>query len=73
MRKTVLYFGVIITLVAIRAAAWEKDLHYGLTKWLAYEAGFSLDDAETVAKGAPHYGRGETLSGSRSRVALRVY
>src|SRR5208282_1208697 len=52
MRKTVLYFGVIITLVAIRAAAWEKDLHYGLTKWLAYEAGFSLDDAETVAKGA---------------------
>jgi hypothetical protein len=52
MRKTVLYSGIIFTLVAIRAAAWEKDLHYGLTKWLAYQAGFSLDDAETIAKGA---------------------
>src|SRR5262245_16622255 len=31
--------------------AWEMDLHYGLTKWLAFYAGFSLDDAEVVARG----------------------
>jgi hypothetical protein len=31
---------------------WESDTHYGLTKWLAVKAGFSLDDAEIVAAGA---------------------
>ncbi len=31
------------------AAAWEADMHYGLVKWLAYRAGFSLQDAEIVA------------------------
>ena len=31
--------------------AWEMDLHYGLTKWLAFYAGFSLGDAEIIARG----------------------
>ena len=31
--------------------AWEMDLHYGLTKWLAFYAGFSLDDAEIITRG----------------------
>lgn len=30
---------------------WEADLHYGLTKWLAVKAGFSLDHAELIAAG----------------------
>ena len=30
---------------------WEADLHYGLTKWLAVNAGFSLDHAELIAAG----------------------
>lgn len=34
------------------ASAWEPDVHYGLTKWLAFEAGFSLEDAEAIAAGA---------------------
>ena len=33
------------------AAGWETDLHYGLTKWLAFQAGFSLQDAEVIARG----------------------
>ena len=31
------------------AYAWEADVHYGLVKWLAVHAGFSVDDAEIVA------------------------
>jgi len=31
---------------------WEADTHYGLTKWLAVKAGFSLEDAEIIAAGA---------------------
>jgi hypothetical protein len=28
---------------------WEPDVHYGLTKWLAVKAGFTLSDAELLA------------------------
>lgn len=31
------------------AYSWEADVHYGLVKWLAVHAGFSVDDAEIVA------------------------
>ncbi|MGQ0812262.1 MAG: hypothetical protein ACT4OO_13710 [Nitrospiraceae bacterium] len=31
--------------------AWESDVHYGLTKWLALQAGFAEQEAEAVAKG----------------------
>jgi hypothetical protein len=33
----------------LSAFAWEKDVHYGLTKWLALSAGFSDPDAERIA------------------------
>jgi hypothetical protein len=32
------------------AYAWEDDVHYGLTKWLAIKAGFSPADADEIAK-----------------------
>jgi hypothetical protein len=32
--------------------AWEADVHYGLIKWLAFQAGFSLTDAEIIAAGS---------------------
>lgn len=32
--------------------AWEADVHYGLVKWLAFQAGFSLTDAEIIAAGS---------------------
>lgn len=35
-----------------RAWAWEADVHYGLVKWLAFQAGFSLTDAEIIAAGS---------------------
>jgi hypothetical protein len=31
--------------------AWESDVHFGLTKWLAIQAGFTAPDAETIAAG----------------------
>ncbi len=35
-----------------RAWAWEADVHYGLVKWLAFQAGFSLTGAENIAAGS---------------------
>jgi hypothetical protein len=43
--------AVVITLVlALGAEAWESDVHYGLTYWLALQAGFTDDAARTVAE-----------------------
>jgi len=33
------------------AFAWEADVHFGLTKWLALQVGFSKDLAERIAYG----------------------
>jgi len=33
------------------ASAWEADVHFGLTKWLAIQAGFDRSEAETIAYG----------------------
>ena len=33
------------------AYAWEVDVHYGLTRWLAIQAGYTNDQAEQVAQG----------------------
>jgi hypothetical protein len=53
MKKRLACYGVLLMIfVAIRCVAWEKDLHYGLTKWLAFKAGFTLADSETIAEGA---------------------
>ena len=34
-----------------RAVAWEADVHYGLTYWLARKAGFSPEEAQFIAAG----------------------
>jgi hypothetical protein len=46
-------FSVVFFLACLSGSllAWEQDLHYGLTKWLAFQAGFSLQDAEIIARG----------------------
>jgi hypothetical protein len=36
-------------LVPGAACAWESDMHYGLTKWLALQAGYHEAAAETIA------------------------
>ena len=38
-------------LVPCGAAGWEVDVHYGLTKWLAVQAGFTREQAELIANG----------------------
>jgi hypothetical protein len=40
------------------AHAWEVDVHYMLTFWLATEAGFSRRDADDIAKGDQSYDDG---------------
>ena len=53
MRASPLGRAVVVALLLVgapRAAlAWEHDVHYGLTKWLALKAGFSSVDAEIIA------------------------
>ncbi|MBO6950009.1 MAG: hypothetical protein JJ855_18675 [Rhodospirillales bacterium] len=44
------------------ARSWEADTHYGLVKWLAFKAGFSLTDAELVAAGSQSADESITLS-----------
>lgn len=39
-----------ITAFAGEVRAWEDDVHYGLTKWLAIKAGFTPTAAEEIAK-----------------------
>ena len=59
MKKAVLGLAFVTVFFALRGSAWEKDLHYGLTKWLAFKAGFSLENAEVIALGteAPDEGK----------------
>jgi hypothetical protein len=47
------------------ASAWETDVHYGLTKWLALAAGFLPNAADTVA-----WGNQETDHGVRGAPLL---
>ena len=42
---------LIIALAVLPLFGWEKDVHYGLTKWLALRAGFDPYEAERIAVG----------------------
>jgi len=42
---------LIIALAVLPLFGWEKDVHYGLTKWLALQAGFDPYEAERIAVG----------------------
>ncbi len=55
MANARMYLQISVLLVSFisPAAAWEADVHYGLVKWLAFQAGFSLANAE-VAHGLPY-------------------
>lgn len=46
------FLAVVLACTATVALAWEVDVHYGLTKWLALKAGFAEGDAEQLARGA---------------------
>jgi len=46
-----LLFLLGLLIVAGRSAAFEADVHYGLTDWLALQAGFDPLQAQTIATG----------------------
>ena len=45
--------GLILALLAVSlpALAFERDVHFGLTKWLAIQAGFAVPEADAIATG----------------------
>src|SRR6266852_5471241 len=47
-RCLVWIFSGIIFIQPVRVNAWEDDIHYGLTKWLAFRAGFCGSVAEQL-------------------------
>ncbi len=51
MKRRLVAVVILVSLVPWPLFGWQEDLHYGLSKWLAYKAGFSLNDAETIAIG----------------------
>jgi hypothetical protein len=42
--------GVLVVLTATSAGAWQHDVHYGLTRWLAMKAGFSPQHAAAISE-----------------------
>jgi len=51
MRRSQLFCVLLVTCTLSRPTrAWEADVHYGLTNWLAQQAGLSKDQAGAIAK-----------------------
>lgn len=50
-RKAIFLIAFLATGFSQNTNAWEADVHYLLTKWLALRAGFSEEDSRTIAKG----------------------
>src|SRR2546422_5856653 len=48
-----------LALAHVAAFAWEIDVHYVLTWWLATQAGFSRGDAEAIARADQSYDASE--------------
>lgn len=49
MIRTTLMGLMVAVLAGQPVLAYEEDVHYGLTRWLAIHAGFSLAEADTIA------------------------
>jgi hypothetical protein len=45
------YLAAALLAVAPHAVAYESDVHFGLTKWLAIQAGFTSEAADIIATG----------------------
>jgi hypothetical protein len=43
--------AMLASALPFNAAAWEADVHFGLTRWLAVQAGFSAPQADAIATG----------------------
>jgi hypothetical protein len=51
MNSMRLFLFTSLLLVAAGASAFESDVHFGLTQWLALQAGFDEESATTIATG----------------------
>lgn len=51
MKRIMHSIAVVLLLAAARAHAFENDVHYGLTQWLATQAGFGSEAAQIIATG----------------------
>lgn len=51
LRRSCTILAVIHVVAAPPIRAYESDLHYALTKWLAVKAGFCDGAAEAIARG----------------------
>lgn len=49
---------LVLTLWTTSAIAWESDMHYGLTVWLAHQVGFEESDALKIGDGAQMHDTG---------------
>jgi hypothetical protein len=46
-----LFAFLLVSASCVPARAWESDVHYGMTRWLATQAGFSDEHAKIIANG----------------------
>jgi hypothetical protein len=53
--RSVICALVLASSAAPRLLAWEENVHYGLTFWLATQAGFSRQDADVIAQADQRY------------------
>jgi hypothetical protein len=51
MRKAAILMLAAACCAPLTGHAWESDVHFGLTKWLALQAGFTEQQADTIALG----------------------
>jgi Family of unknown function (DUF6765) len=50
-RARIFFVALLLALsLSTQISAWDADVHYGLTLWLAIQAGFSPDDAKAIAE-----------------------
>jgi len=50
MARSIRALILLLLLTPLASRAWESDVHYVLTWWLAVQAGFSRGDADSIAR-----------------------
>lgn len=58
MKPIIITPSLVLLLLCGPVHAWESDLHFGLTKWLAMQAGFAEPDAQLIAAGTLNMDQG---------------
>jgi len=61
MWRTQLGMAIALVAVAGNASAYESDVHFGLTKWLAIQAGFAPAAADIIGTGNQRVDSGDML------------